>query len=309
MSKYFHAGLVLLYVLITAFAFLVLLELCGVRITDAAGFSAIAGWVLLCFAAACLSADFYLFRFSNTRQPTLSEEERLQRCFREVLQKAGHDKRFNLLVDEKLELNAFAIGSRTIAVSRGSLEKLTEGELKGLMAHELGHLLSHDSIIGATYLLSSQLPRLVKSIFTFSIRLLAGRSRIRPRNLNVLMVLVYIIRNWIFLLIFLLGLYILVSIPGATHVIIALAGVYSFGLLFTVLDYLFGFFRLIISRYIEYKQDAFAHELGYGRELQQALKLTLEAPEPVNRYFILMNSSHPVIYNRIRRLEKLEGLR
>ena len=87
-------------------------------------------------------------------------------------------------------------------------------------------------------------------------------------------------------------------------------GVCAFILLFTMLDYLFGFLRLTISRFIEYKQDAFAHKLGYGSGLREALqKSTLGTPQTVNRYEILMTNNHPVIYNRIRRLEKLEGLR
>ncbi len=310
MTKYFHAGLVLVYVLITALASLVVLELFGVRITDAVGFTAMAVWGLLCFLAANFSTGIYLFRYSETRKPSLDEEEVLERCMREVLQKAGHEKRYKLLVDEKMELNAFAIGTRTIAVSRGSLELLTEGELKGLMAHELGHLLSHDCIIGATYVMSAQLPRLVKFVFIKSWRILAGRSRGRLRNLNVLRVLAYIVRNWLFLLVCLFGLWAVGSMPGTIRVLTALSGVCAFILLFIVLDYLFGFCRLIISRFIEYKQDAFAYKLGYGAELRQALnKMTRAAPQAVNRYDILMGGDHPTIYNRIRRLEELEGLR
>ena len=211
MSKYFHAGLVLSYVLITALAFLVMLGLFGVRITDAAGVAAMAAWGLFCLAAGYLSASFYLFRHLKARRPTLADEEKLQRCFGEVLQRAGRNKRFQLLVDEEMEINAFAIGIRTIAVSRGSLEQLTEGELKGLLAHELGHLLSHDCIIGATYLMSTQLPRLVKLVFNRTRRILAGRSGLRIKDLNVLKVLGYIMRNWLFLLICLFGLYILIN--------------------------------------------------------------------------------------------------
>ncbi len=80
--------------------------------------------------------------------------------------------------------------------------------------------------------------------------------------------------------------------------------------LFSKLSPVFRFFWLLISRYTEYKQDAYAWELGYGAELRAALyKLTLGDPQRVNGFMILMSSSHPVIYNRIRKLEKLEGLR
>jgi len=50
--------------------------------------------------------------------------------------------------------------------------------------------------------------------------------------------------------------------------------------------------------------------LGYGTALRQALlTLAVNEPQVVSLYEILMRGSHPVIYNRIRRLEELEGVR
>jgi Zn-dependent protease with chaperone function len=83
-----------------------------------------------------------------------------------------------------------------------------------------------------------------------------------------------------------------------------------FLLTFSLLDRLFRWLRLVLSRQCEYRQDAYAHRLGYGRGLRDALKkLAQYGREQVNAYFILMNGTRPVIYQRIRRLEKLEGMR
>jgi Zn-dependent protease with chaperone function len=77
-----------------------------------------------------------------------------------------------------------------------------------------------------------------------------------------------------------------------------------------LLDRLFRWLRLVLSRQSEYRQDAYAHRLGYGAGLRDALKKIAQyGREHVNAYFILMNGTHPVIYNRIRKLEALEGMR
>jgi Zn-dependent protease with chaperone function len=81
-------------------------------------------------------------------------------------------------------------------------------------------------------------------------------------------------------------------------------------LFFAVLNRIFRFLALMLSRLAEYRQDAFADSLGYGEGLRRALQKLAAAGEPaVNRYYIVFHSSHPVIYNRIRRLEKLSGRR
>jgi Zn-dependent protease with chaperone function len=68
---------------------------------------------------------------------------------------------------------------------------------------------------------------------------------------------------------------------------------------------------LLNSRYTEYRQDAFAHQLGSGLELKQVLKKILDTspPQRVDQYSTIIRTTHPIIHNRIRRLEKLSGLR
>ncbi|WP_431211586.1 M48 family metalloprotease [Puia sp. P3] len=81
----------------------------------------------------------------------------------------------------------------------------------------------------------------------------------------------------------------------------------AFVIVFAVLNRIFRLFDLLLSRLTEYRQDAFAHRLGFGRELRDALeRLALQREQPVSPYFIVFRSTHPILYNRIRRLEQLE---
>jgi Zn-dependent protease with chaperone function len=94
------------------------------------------------------------------------------------------------------------------------------------------------------------------------------------------------------------------------HSVFPLLATFLFALACRQINRPFLFLWRIISRYREYRQDAYACRFGYGTGLRQALfKLTMNGPQVVSLYQILMRGDHPVIYNRIRRLEELEGIR
>ena len=83
-------------------------------------------------------------------------------------------------------------------------------------------------------------------------------------------------------------------------------GFLLFVFFFMVLNIVFRFLRLMLARFAEYRQDAFAFRLGYGDGLRKVLELLAAGEEAaVSRYYIVMHSTHPVIFNRIRRLEKM----
>src|SRR5258707_7399150 len=115
MSKYFNAGLVFLYVVLTIFGALLVLVLSGVRLSDTAAWSIMAGWVVFCFGSAFFLTGASLFFRSRLRKPTRSEEEKLVAAFRAVRESAGHKKVVKLRVHESGKWNAFATGIRTIA--------------------------------------------------------------------------------------------------------------------------------------------------------------------------------------------------
>jgi heat shock protein HtpX len=176
---------------------------------------------------------------------------------------------------------AFACYAGTIAVSAELLKKLTDEELKGVLAHELGHLVSRDTTLAWAFVTAGQLPAMVRWVFFVT---QATLWRVAGLALPVLILL------FLFKPLFLMPI----------------IAVLLFLMSFWLLDRVFRWLRLFLSRRGEYRQDAFAHRLGYGRGLRDALiKLAHYGREPVNAYFMLMNGTHPIIYDRIRRLERL----
>ncbi len=69
-----------------------------------------------------------------------AERHRLERVWTIVCRAAGVDpKKYDLLTNDDLSMNACAIGSNYIVVNRGTLLRCHDDELAGIMAHELGH--------------------------------------------------------------------------------------------------------------------------------------------------------------------------
>ena len=303
MSKYFQIVVVLFYVLLTIFAFQTVLVSSGFRYPLYIQWLVVLGWVFCCFGSAYVRAGAYLFLHSRFRQPLLAEEERLYPALEELLEKADSGRRVRIWIDESREMNAYATGYHTIAISRPLLERLSPGELRGVLAHELGHLLSGDTAVAAAFATAGLLPQAVYVVYRIGAAIVrrafltagsvqTSRGAIRVNRVNIVGGVVVLL---------LLG-YLLKRV----HLLKAVIPVLLFVLLFAVLNRIFRLLALLLSRLAEYRQDAFAYRLGYGDGLRRALlKLANSGEPPVNRYFIVMHSTHPVIYNRIRRLEKL----
>ncbi len=193
-----------------------------------------------------------------------------------------------LRVHESGKWNAFATGIRTIAVSKRMLADLTDDELKGVLAHELGHLISYDTVIVAAYVTAGYLPWTLGFVYRWIVK-------VAIRGFSLL-------SGIIWLLIFGGILYFLHLLPAVVAIIL-------FVIVFAILNRAFNFLSLLLSRLAEYRQDAFAQRLGYGKGLRDVLeKLTFKEEHVVNPYYILFHSTHPIIYNRIRRLEELEDM-
>ena len=54
-------------------------------------------------------------------------------------------KKIQLYIEETKEINAYAFGSNSISVTRGAMETLSEEQLKGVIAHEFGHMNNGDT--------------------------------------------------------------------------------------------------------------------------------------------------------------------
>ncbi len=169
MSKYFHIGLVFLYINLGSCCLLLVLVFSGLPMTDATCLTAMAGWMLICYSAAWFKPGIFLFLHSRARRPIL-EDERLERVFREVAQRANCDPSIHLLIEEEMSVSAYAIGRHTVVLSKGMLKLMTEQELKGIIAHELGHLTSKDCVAGAAFVMASELPRIMTQLYRIVVK-------------------------------------------------------------------------------------------------------------------------------------------
>ena len=276
---------VVLYIVLSVSLLLLTLEISGVYISWLTLFAAITGALSFCFSAVHLLGWPQLFFHGNLRQPILEEEIRLASCLNEVLRGAGCRKKFRLRIIEVEAYDVVACNTDIIAISRSLLDRLTDEELKGVLAHELGHLLSRDTTVCRAFATASLIPELIRVHNKWKIRLM--------RSFGLLSIVIALLL-WTFRPMWLLSL---------------LAAVFSL-LIFYVMHRLFRWLMLLVSRLTEYRQDAFAHQLGHGAGLMKALKKMADyGRERVNIYFILKKGMKPVIYNRIRKLETLEGMR
>jgi Zn-dependent protease with chaperone function len=298
MSKYCQILLAEAYILLTGAGVIDLLRCWGLCVSRPLTVGLLLAWTAACFSSAYFLAGIFLAGH-QVRKPVKDEDAKLNAYFGEVLHAAGTDKPFRILIQEETGCNAFATGLRTIVVTRGLLERMEPAEIKGVLAHELGHLQSKDCLVGAAFASAGLLPLLVTVVFGQAKRILLRALGFSIAVLNIfgwflLPVLVISLTYWLY----------------SRHVLLPMAATAVFVWFFRKAHALFRFCWRMNARFREYQQDAYAFDLGYGSGLRQALlKWTVSQPQSVSLYEILISSDHPVIYNRIRRLEKWEGLR
>ncbi|TSB32664.1 M48 family metalloprotease [Streptomyces benahoarensis] len=76
----------------------------------------------------------------NLRHPTPGELNRLEPLWREVTARTGVEGRaYELWIEDSDHLNALAAAGHIVGVTRFSLERLSDGQLAAVLAHELGH--------------------------------------------------------------------------------------------------------------------------------------------------------------------------
>lgn len=176
-------------------------------------------------------------------------------------------------ISDTMMVNAFAIGRNTIAVTAGAIQTLTPDQIKGIMAHEVGHIANGHT----KALLLNVVGNGIFTIFVMFFRLV----------LAILQTLSQLFKGGLFYLIF--------TISKAL-----------FNTAFIVFMYLGQIILAINSRENEYQADSFALEIGYGEELVSALyllqKISMNYQPTLSER---LKSSHPHIAKRIHRLEQI----
>ncbi|GLZ41764.1 M48 family metalloprotease [Actinokineospora sp. NBRC 105648] len=215
----------------------------------------------------------------DMRRPTAAELRRLGPHWAAVCGSAGVDSaRYTLWVEQSRDLNAFAAGGRTVAVTRRALD-LPPYALEAILAHELGHHLSGHSRVsllawwyelparGAIFLvaLAMRVVLFVGNVFA-RFGSAAGALAASLLSLVILAGMVWL-NPWLLLMP-------LVSPLMAWS-----------------------------SRLGEYRADATAARLGYGPALVDVLSGLLTAEQRTRRPLrVRMLATHPAAAERIRRL-------
>jgi Zn-dependent protease with chaperone function len=297
------------------FAIVVLIWLLSLVVValPAYGAALLAGWapvpaVAVACAAWTASAALILARpvesglawllYRSLRRPRPAELARITPALARVCRRAGTDPgRYLLRVEEKRQVNAFALGGHVLAVTRVALE-LPDDMLEAVLAHEVGHhrhLHPLAIILGWWYLLpfeaGDRLLRAIRRITRWLARifnrlsdrtggLAGGRA---PDGA--------------------LGMLVLLAVLG----VLVLAGsvlVVGLGLLWLPVALLVRLAKVLaaaLSRAGEHAADRHAAELGYGPGLVQVLALFLQAEQaaPRPRGMAVLLRSHPSSQSRI----------
>jgi Zn-dependent protease with chaperone function len=218
----------------------------------------------------------------KVRPPGPDEMNHLRQPWLSVCQAAGvAPGKFVLMVEDSDDLNAFAAGGRTVAVTETSL-RLPPKQLEAVLAHELGHHLSGHpavAILSWWYALPAR-----------------GAAFLAILALRIVMV----VANG------------LARFGGGVG---ALAALLLSLFVLTMLAFL-SFWLLLIpltapllawaSRLGELRADRTAAQLGYGHHLVDVLRRWIAAGgQPRETVRARMLASHPSPTNRIRRLHDL----
>jgi Zn-dependent protease with chaperone function len=297
------------------FAIVVLIWLLSLVVValPAYGAAVLAGWepftvaVVAC-AAWTASAALILVRpveaglarllYRSLRRPRPAELARITPALHRVCRRAGTDPgRYLLRVEEKRQVNAFALGGHVLAVTRMALE-LPDDMLEAVLAHEVGHhrhLHPLAIILGWWYLLPFEAgDRLLRAIRRVTRWLARSFHRLSDRTGGLAGGRAPDGA---------LGMLVLLAVLG----VLVVAGsvlVVGLGLLWLPLALLVRLARVLaaaLSRAGEHAADRHAAELGYGPGLVQVLALFLqvEQAQPRPRGMAALLRSHPASQARI----------
>ena len=232
------------------------------------------------------AGEALLHIIENIREPQTEQEKKyLLPIFEEVYEYAKEanpklNTGIRLYVMDAMYVNAFAIGRQTVAVTRGAIETLTREELKGVIAHEIGHI-THGH---TKALLLSVIGNFFFSIIVLIFRLMFWVVQTISNIVSHFSILGTFFSFFTFLTRMCMELSIFVFI-NLSEVILA-----------------------INSRKNEIEADTFAYEIGYGKEMIACLyifqKISMDTSMKLREK---LKSTHPHTGYRIQHLEQLEN--
>ncbi|MDE5722266.1 MAG: M48 family metalloprotease [Clostridia bacterium] len=184
-------------------------------------------------------------------------------------------KRLKLYYTESKEMNAYALGSRTVCIT-SALTYLKPDYIEGILAHEFGHITYYDSYVS----------------------LLA-------RHGNMLFYAV-VMAVWALCSLFALFLDVIASSVCRDTRLFRLMVMHFANLLISVVSLISSLLFCARSRIAEYGADAFAVKIDEGENLRDGLITITGGSSPRSRNLtdMLMNT-HPATEKRVKRINKL----
>lgn len=167
------------------------------------------------------------------------------------------------------EVNAYALGHRTVIITRGLINNMDADMIRGVLAHEFGHIASGDSDLKLGISVSNGILWLATIAFNLIIVLIAGLVAILSEKAG----------NWL-------------SVLGITIVT----------LIYTIWVKLGMLLVNATSRKDEYAADAFVVDCGYGNHLYAALD-ALDGVKTKSSFFSLLASTHPDTVDRLKAIQ------
>lgn len=219
----------------------------------------------------------YMCLISGARPlKTKKEREYLEPLLDEICA-SFENPELKLYIINDFSINAFAMGAKSIAITKGAINGLTKEQLTGLMAHEAGH-------ISCGHPLGSMLGTFGNGLFS-------------------LIALVFKMFGWL-----------LKNIPNyadeevtyeAGFIVRALTNMFNFFVL--LMNSITALLNSARSREHERQADHYAAYIGYGIELLSALyALDGIVPEGYIDMKQHLTRTHPYLYDRIAILEHLQ---
>ena len=184
-------------------------------------------------------------------------------------------KNIKLYIVNDFSINALALGRNTIAVTMGAIQGLGEYELRGMIAHEFGHIAHGDTK-------SLLLARVGNGFFVVILKIIEVTARAC---------------NWIFNL--------FRRFQGAWAIIWFIKIiVYLLNITVKMFNGISNVFLSMNSRSSEYLADSFSVRIGYGQNLINLLYIIAQSvPDNTDGIRGTITSSHSFTADRIARLE------
>ena len=179
---------------------------------------------------------------------------------------------------ESTEVNAFALGKNTIALSTVVFESGDDEAIAGLIAHEFGHIANADSFRTITFLSSTIMLGIMAFIATV-VMIISSIVTALSTGRSMMSTIIFVIALPILLL------------------------TMAFKLIYNFLNCINNFLMNLSSRECEFKADAFAKNIGHLEGLVTVLEF-FERNEGSYSIFHYFTGTHPRTKIRLEKLNK-----